>query len=71
MPRLYCRNEIFSLDMNHLAPEVKIKGVELVDQKSADIFSLALIFYQILFRTEPFPNGIDSGKKSVANYVLL
>lgn len=36
-------------------------GVENVDKKASDVFSLGMIFYQILFRQEPAAD--DSGQK--------
>lgn len=42
-------------------------GIDNVDKKSADVFSLAMIFYQILFRQEPYPDsfGYKIGRKKV------
>lgn len=55
------------LDFNYIAPEIDERGINLVDMKPADIFSLAMIFYQILFRQEPYPDKIPY-KQSTKKY---
>lgn len=47
------------LDFAHLAPEVVKYGIEHANKKCADIYSLAIVFYQILFRQDPFADQIN------------
>lgn len=55
----------FVVGLFHRAPEqLRMVSKELVRTKPADIYSLSMIMYQVLFRIEPFADEMlnDSGK---------